>query len=125
MNQPKKRILIIDDDEDILDLIKVTLKLNNFECATALSAPEGLEKAKKVKPHLILLDLLLPQVSGIEFLQELKNDPELAGIPVVALTSLIDEETAQKVMNSGAVGYLSKACNAKELLSMVKEYAGG
>lgn len=119
----KKRILIIDDDQDIVDLIAERLRENNFECYTALFPSEGLEKALEFKPDLVLLDLMLPKMSGFGFMREFKMRSELAHIPVVVLTALADEDIAEEAMNLGAAGYLTKACSAKELLSVVKEYS--
>lgn len=119
----KKKILIIDDDPDILDLIVERLKEHNFECYTASLPSEGLEKALEFQPDLVLLDLMLPKMSGFGFMREFKMRSELSGIPVVVLTSLADEDIAGEAMNLGAAGYLTKACSAKELLSVVKEYA--
>jgi len=119
----KKKILIIDDDQDIIDLIVDRLKESNFECYTATFPTEGLEKAAEFKPDLVLLDLMLPKMSGFGFMREFKLRSELAHIPVVVLTALADEDIAEEAMNLGAAGYLTKACSAKELLSVVKEYA--
>lgn len=120
---PKKRILIVDDDPDIVSLIVERLKENNFDCYTASLPAEGLEKAIEFKPDLVLLDLMLPKMSGFGFIREFKLRNDLAHIPVVILTVLSDEDIAQEAMNLGAAGYLTKACTAKELLSVVKEYS--
>jgi DNA-binding response OmpR family regulator len=120
---PKKRVLVIDDNLDTLKLLKETLEENDFECITASSAIEGLERAIAVRPHLVLLDLMLPRMSGFGFLREFRGHPELNGIPIVVITALGDEEIATEVMDLGAVGYLRKACGTQELLSMVEEYS--
>ncbi len=119
----KKKILLIDDDQDILDLVTERLRQNNFECYTAQLPSEGLEKALEFKPDLVLLDLMLPKMSGFGFMREFKMRSELANIPVVVLTALADEDIAEEAMNLGAAGYLTKACSAKELLSVVQEYS--
>jgi two-component system phosphate regulon response regulator PhoB len=123
MKPGKKKILIVDDDSDILELLKFTLESSHFECETALSATDGLQKALTYKPNLILLDLMLPEMSGFGFMRELKNNTQYGQIPVVVLTSLADEEIASEVMDLGAVGYLSKSCDKKELIAMVNEYS--
>ncbi len=119
----KKKVLFIDDNLDTLKLMQETLPSNSFECITASSAAEGLEKVKAFQPQLILLDLMLPKMSGLGFLRELKNDKELRQIPVVIFTALGDEEIATEMMELGAVGYLRKTCEANEIISMVEEYA--
>ncbi|HEX5033413.1 MAG TPA: response regulator [bacterium] len=118
-----KRVLVIDDDPDILTLLKETLEANHFECHVAASPQEGLETAIANKPHLILLDLMLPGMSGFGFMRELKKHKELAATPIVVLTALSDEEIAEESLSLGAKGYLSKACNAKELVTMVQAYS--
>lgn len=118
----KKKILIIDDDDEILSLLEERLQANHFECYTATLPSEGLEKAMQVKPDLVLLDLMLPKMSGFGFIREFKHRSELAEIPIVVLTALADEDIAQEAMNLGAVGYLTKACSAKELVTTIKEY---
>jgi len=123
MNQSKKKVLVIDDDQDYLHLLQETLEANYFDCITASTAQEGLEKAKNEKPNLIILDLMLPVMSGYGFIRMLKSHADLEKIPVVALTALADEEIAMEMMRLGAKGYLSKACDAKELISMVQEYS--
>lgn len=119
----KKKILLIDDNEDVLTLVKDILNSTSFECITATTAMEGLEKASQEKPRLILLDLMLPKMSGLGFLREIKNNSELKTIPVVAFSTLGDEDIASEVMGLGAVGYLRKACGPNELLTMIREYA--
>lgn len=119
----KKKVLIIDDDPDVLDLVSERLKEHSFECYTAELPGEGLEKAMEFKPDLVLLDLMLPKMSGFGFIREFKLRSDLSHIPVVVLTALADEDIAQEAMNLGAAGYLTKACSAKELLSVVQEYS--
>ena len=123
MNQSRKVILLIDDDVDFLFLLKETLEANYFKCMVASSAQEGIEMAKMAKPNLILLDLMLPVMSGYGVLRTLKQVTELQHVPIVALTSLADEEIAMETMRLGAVGFLNKSCDAKELINMVSEYA--
>ncbi|HCU23451.1 MAG TPA: hypothetical protein DF383_00400 [Deltaproteobacteria bacterium] len=118
-----KKVLVIDDDTDVLVLLKETLESNHFECDTAISPTEGLEKALSSKPHLIILDLMLPGMSGFGFLRELKKHKDLLKTPVVVLTALSDQEIAEESLSLGAKGYLSKACNAKELVTMVQAYS--
>lgn len=123
MAYAKKKVLIIDDEPDTLYLLKETLEENHFECLTALTPVEGLEKARSNSPDVIILDLMLPQMTGYGFLRELKHDPKTKQIPVVVLTSLKDNEVARGAMDLGAVSYLTKSCPTQELVSTVEEYA--
>ena len=119
----KKTVLIIDDERDILTLLKKRLEANDFKCVAAADAIEGLETARRVKPDLILLDLMLPHMSGFGFMREIKKRPDLAGTPVVALTAISDEEVARETMDLGVVGYLTKSCDPQVLIRMVREHA--
>lgn len=117
-----KKILLIDDEPDILSLLKQRLEAYGLECVTAETAMEGLQLAATIKPNLILLDLMLPKMSGYGFLREIKSDPKLASIPVIVLTALGNKEVAREAMDLGAVGYLVKSCDFQEILTVVRNY---
>lgn len=118
-----KKVLIVDDDPAVVDVLKRRVEKDRFVCLTAATASDGLKKALHHKPDFILLDLMLPQMSGFGFLRELKKHPELSEVPVVVLSGLGDEEVAQESMDLGAVGYLTKDCDHRELMTLVQEYA--
>lgn len=119
----RKKIMVVDDNDDVLRLVEDMLEKSSYECLTASSATEGLEIAARERPHLILLDLMLPKMSGLGFLRELKKNAELKKIPIVAFTTLSDEDVIDEVLALGAVGFLRKACKSQELLSMIDNYA--
>ncbi|MBW2029541.1 MAG: response regulator [Deltaproteobacteria bacterium] len=81
-----KKILIVDDDPDNVSIISLIVEDNGYESVSAYTGKEGLEMAKKEKPDLITLDLIMPEQSGITMFQELKKDPELCNIPVVIIS---------------------------------------
>lgn len=118
----KKRILIIDDDSDLADTIKETLNARHFSCLTVESPDVGLERALDWRPHLILLDLVLPKMSGLGFLREIKDNPRLRHIPVVILSGVFDAEVVREGMELGAAAYLTKTCGARDLVSTLEEY---
>ena len=82
-----KRILIIDDEPEIVELIEIRLKSNQFDVATANDGVQGLEKAKDFKPDLIILDVGMPRMDGYTFVQEFRKDDGLKGIPIIVLTA--------------------------------------
>ena len=86
----KPRILIIDDDLDLVETISMILDSSGFETATAYDGHEGLARAREIRPDLIVLDIIMPELDGYGVCRELKGDPELAGVPVVMLTSVDD-----------------------------------
>ncbi|MBI2982482.1 MAG: response regulator [Deltaproteobacteria bacterium] len=122
MEKKKREVLLIDDSEETLQMVRQILENHAFTCTTAITAVEGLAKARKSRPDLILLDLMLPQMSGLGFVRELKADPLLSKIPVIILSGIGDEEVAREVLDLGASGYLRKTCGIRELVSTVANY---
>ena len=118
-----KKILIIEDEQILSEMYQDTFSQAGFEVSLAFTCEEGLEIAKKEKPDLILLDILLPRESGIVFLWRFKEDPKIAEIPVVAFSNYDDPKTKQQAISLGIKAYLLKAnFTPKELLEKVKEY---
>lgn len=103
------KILLIEDDEVLAGMYKMKIKQQGYELVTAENGKEGVEKAKKEKPDLILLDLILPQKDGYQVLQELKEDKETKGIKVFILSNLGQNGEIKKGKEMGADDYLIKA----------------
>ncbi len=106
---PGKKILIVEDDEAISNMYQTKLKQEGYEVLSAYNGSDGLNVAKKEKPDLILLDVILPQLDGFAVLEELKQGRDTAKIPVVMLTNLSTNEDQTKAKKFGADGYLVKA----------------
>jgi DNA-binding response OmpR family regulator len=102
------KVLIIEDDNFIRTLYESELHQENIEVELAADGEEGLNKAKKVKPDLILLDLILPKKNGFEVLEILKKDEKLKKIPVVILSALSQKVDIDEAMKLGAIRYLTK-----------------
>jgi signal transduction histidine kinase len=113
-------ILVIDDRDDILRLLGAILK--DFKIAYASSAAEGLEKARKLKPALILLDVMMPMIDGFEACRMLKEDPETSDIPVIFVTARIMIDDIIKGLSLGANDYVTKPFDTSELLARVKTH---
>lgn len=112
----KKKILIIDDEKDFCRAVKMNLELTgNFEVNAALNGKMGIKLAKKLKPDLILLDIVMPGIDGFEVLKRLKEDNNTIAIPVVMLTAKGDD--ASKIKAAGLYGeeYITKAIEAPDL----------
>ncbi|MDD5567214.1 MAG: response regulator [Patescibacteria group bacterium] len=105
----KKRILLIEDDSFLSGMYIAKLTIENFEVLLASDGQEGIELAKKSKPDLILLDLLLPKVDGYTVLKTIKKNRALATIPVILLTNLTQKENIEKAMKYQIEDYLIKA----------------
>jgi DNA-binding response OmpR family regulator len=102
-------ILIVEDDKFLRELISQKLIKEGYNILQAVDGEEGLDKIKKEKPDLVLLDLILPGIDGFEVLARAKEDPEVVKIPVIILSNLGQKEDVEKGMGLGAVDYLVKA----------------
>jgi DNA-binding response OmpR family regulator len=118
-----RKILIIEDEQALVKLIKSAFKSLNFEVIMALTAKEGLAKAKKEQPVIILLDMLLPEENGFDCLKDLKDNPETKNIPVIILSNLGQIEEINQGLALGAVDYLVKAeMTLNEVISKILEF---
>jgi len=104
-----QKILIIEDDRFLRELISKKLTKEGFEVSEAIDGEEGIKKIKSEKPDLILLDLILPGIDGFEVLSKMKDDPTVSSIPVIILSNLGQKEDVEKGLKLGAVDYLIKA----------------
>jgi CheY-like chemotaxis protein len=103
------RILLIEDDQFLRKACEVSLKKRGFTVLTAVDGEAGLRKAREETPDIILMDMLMPKMSGIEALEALKKDDQMRGIPVVILSNSSGEAAVQRAEALGAIGYLVKA----------------
>lgn len=117
----KQKILIADDEENLVTLVKDNLETENFEVVQARDGVETLEVTLSEMPDLILLDVGMPKIDGIEVCQRLKADPRTRDIPVIFLSALYRGEDVRRGLDAGAVRYLSKPCTPRRLIRVVKE----
>ncbi len=115
-----KSILIIEDEKDIVDLIEYHLKQSGFSAISSLDGPTGLERAKKKRPDLIILDLMLPGISGKDICRSLKSNPLTQSIPILMLTAKAEETDRLIGFELGADDYVTKPFSPKELVLRVK-----
>ena len=115
-----KKILVVEDDKDLISLIKFNLKSEGFNVLLSPNGEDGLFTAKEEKPDLILLDWMLPILSGIEVLQRLKNNKDTKSIPVIFITAKGEENDKIRGLNSGADDYIVKPFSTKELIARIK-----
>lgn len=109
MTTKEKRILLVEDDRFLRRACEGSMRQRGFTVLTATDGEEGLRLARAETPHLILLDMLMPKLSGIEVLRALKVEEATRGIPVLVLSNSSREGDMQEAMKLGAVGYLVKA----------------
>ncbi|MDO8500149.1 MAG: response regulator [bacterium] len=116
-----KKILFIEDEPALQKALGDFLKMGGFDVVFAADGVSGIEIAKKNKPDMILLDLILPKKNGFEVLSELKSDSKTDMIPVVVLTNLESAEDIDRALEAGAVAYLTKTnYRLEEVLEKVK-----
>lgn len=114
------RILVIDDEIHILELLSYNLKKEGYDVITAETGEEGLEYLHKEKTDLLILDLMLPGMNGMEVLNQMREDEALRQIPVIMLTAKQDEKSKIEGLELGADDYLSKPFSIKELIARVR-----
>lgn len=114
-----KRILIIDDQPEVIELLKDLLEHNKFEVLTATDGVEGLAKAKTHKPDLIILDITMPVMDGYDFIKELKSDEDFKKIPVIVITGRV--QLKEIFDEQGVSDYVMKPFDKKELLGKIKK----
>ena len=120
-----KKILVIDDDPDLVDATSIILKSKNYEVSVAYDGVEGMEKARNEKPDLIVLDVMMPQKDGYTLCKELKADPDLRRIPVLLLTAVVDHIpttrfTQQMGMETEADDFIDKPVEPQVLVERVE-----
>ncbi len=120
----KKRILVVEDQAAIINMLRMRLEANNYEVITAGDGQEGLEKARKENPSLIILDIMLPKMNGYKVCQLLKADPKHRTIPIIISSGRTPQEIRKVGQEVGADAYVSKPFEAETLLSKIKELLG-
>ena len=120
------RILIVEDDPLISRMYQTVFQFEGYDVDMGRNGEEGLAKLEKYIPTLILLDIMMPKMSGIEFLKEMKKSPQMKNIPVVVLTNLSGMKDAEAALELGAVKYIVKSQNKpRQIVAQVKEILAG
>lgn len=112
-------ILIVDDELAIREMIKTTLELSGFQCLEASNCIKAHEMIYEKKPELVLLDWMLPGVSGIEFARRLRREEGYAELPIILLTAKVDEENKLQGFSAGVDDYITKPFSTRELIARV------
>jgi len=117
-----KVLLIVEDDPLMQRMYQKIFTFEKYEVETASNGEEGLEKARSVKPTVVLLDVMMPKMNGLQVLEKIKSDPDTKNIPVIMLTNLAGEKDAETALMKGAVKYIVKSeHDPKQVVGMVKE----
>ena len=113
------KILVIDDEENIVELLQFNLETSDYEVDYSYDGFDGFLKAKEIKPDLILLDWMLPNISGIDVLKKIREDKDLKDTPVIMLTAKNMESDKVEGLVGGADDYITKPFSIKELLARI------
>ncbi len=115
-----EKILVVDDEEDVLELVRYNLDRSGYQVETATSGEEALAKARRKLPDLVILDLMLPGMDGLEVCKKLKNDAKTEGLPVIVLTAKGEESDIVTGLELGADDYVTKPFSPKVLIARVR-----
>jgi len=116
----KKKILIVEDEKDIIEMIEYNLKKEGYDTLSALNGEDAISAAKKAKPDLVILDLMLPGMDGFEVCKILKGNENTARIPIIMLTAKSQEADKVAGLELGADDYITKPFSPRELLARMK-----
>ncbi len=117
-----KKVLIVEDNADNREVIRTVLTHHGYEVVEAVDGLEGIDKAGRERPDVILMDLSLPKMDGWEATRRLKADDELKDIPVIAITAHAMSGDEEKALEHGCNGYLAKPCTPKSVIDIVKKF---
>ena len=120
-----KRVLVVDDEQDIVEILAYNLSKQNLEVFRAYSGKECIAVAKKTLPDLIVMDIRMPETNGIEACRILKHDDELKDIPILFLTADTDRYTAMSAMIAGGNRYINKPISISVLTDIIKSMIPG
>jgi len=118
-----KKILIVEDDEALLKILQLLLE-NSYDLTLAMNGKQGLELATSQRPDLILMDVMMPEIDGLEVLRRLKDDPKMATIPVILLTAKVGDENIYGGYQLGADYYIPKPFTNAQLLNGINMFLG-
>lgn len=118
----KRTILLIEDNEQNLYLTTFLLEQNGFKVVPARSGAEGIELAGRIQPALIILDIQLPEMDGYAVARELKQNPALKDVPIVAVTSYVMVGDRKRALEAGCNGYIEKPINPDTFISQIEKY---
>jgi twitching motility two-component system response regulator PilH len=120
------KILIVEDDPLMSRMYQKIFTFEGYDVEMAGDGEEGLEKARSIKPTLMLMDIMMPKMNGLQALEKLKADPETKAIPVIMLTNLAGQQDAETALSKGAIKYIIKSeYEPKQVTNMVKEILAG
>lgn len=121
---PRPKILVVDDDPDLVKALRLRLRANNYEVATASDGYAAIATAQKERPALIILDLGLPVGDGFVVLERLQSSDTLAGVPVIVLSARDPQSNEERALKAGAAAFFQKPADNDELLNVIRASLG-
>jgi two-component system cell cycle response regulator DivK len=119
-----RKVLIIEDDEGNRRILEMTIRGLNFAVAMAANGEEGLELAKRERPDLILLDVMMPKMSGLDTLREIRALEGIGEIPILVISAKAAEQDRQNAMAAGANEFITKPFRVKTIQDVIQKYLG-
>jgi two-component system alkaline phosphatase synthesis response regulator PhoP len=117
-----RKVLVIDDEENILNLIRIGLEDNGFEVVTRSNGLDALMYIEQEIPAIIIADIMMPRLTGLELVKALKNNDDTRKIPLIFISALDQAKTVQEGLDLGAVDYITKPFKISEIVGKVKHY---
>lgn len=121
MSEPKKQILVVDDDPDMTKLLQMILEYNGFEIKRAHGTAQGMQQLENYAPDLVLIDYMMPHLTGLELCGYIRRDPRLVNIPVIVYSAMNTEEAIETAMKAGATRFVQKTSSNEALVNVIKE----
>ena len=125
MPNQSAKIVVADDDLDLCELLAMKLRQSDFEVFMALDGMQAIELVRSVEPDLVILDIMMPLMSGMEVLRQMKSEPAIADIPVILMTAKRQENDVASGFALGVVDYIVKPFNLKDLVVQVRTVISG
>lgn len=120
----RKKILLVDDSNTILMMEKMILAKHGFDLVTASDGEQALERAEKERPDLILMDVVMPRMGGVEALRRLHQNESTSAIPVIMVTTRGEAENVETAFESGCTDYVTKPINSLDLITKIQSCLG-
>jgi phosphate regulon transcriptional regulator PhoB len=118
--KPGHRVLVVEDEQDVAELLRYNLAKEGYDVVLVANGAEALRRAREIKPEVILLDIMVPQLNGWEVCRRLKQDPETRGIPVIMVTGRVEEGDKVLGFEMGADDYVTKPFSPRELIARIR-----
>jgi len=121
-HMPKTKVLIVDDESFIINLLKNGLTENGFDVITAVNGFEGLIAVEEKNPDVVITDIMMPRLTGLEFLKALKNNPATSKVPVFLISAMDQADMVQQGLDLGATDYITKPFKINEIIGKLRHH---